>query len=395
MKRTVGRKHAAAAAALALTGALAIVAAAYGRSAPGPEATAAPAAADTALLRCGTRVEIGFAGPITGPAASLGQQQLNWAKFFVSGWNRTHKLKIRMRQGDTQLPNAAEATKVAQQFGANAKVLGVVGPAGSQEVVASTTAYKRKGLAFVSGSATRTTLTTDGKARGFFFRVVPHDGVQGPTVANYINDKLKAKNIFIIDDQETYSTGLADTVQRILSGKQGVKVERDSISQQATDFSSVVAKIGNDVKVVYIPWQLSSQAQTFGTQMRAQGKRATLFGSDGLFDPANFKIEGSFISFFPVASGSPLIAAYRRGHGGNPDFFGAPSYVATQVVVEAVAKACANGTATRAEVRRNVASTKLATSLLGLAISFDAKGDIKGGRFGIFQIKSGVYTPVG
>jgi len=340
-------------------------------------------------------VTLGIAAPITGPAASLGAQQLSWAKFYVNRWNRFHKLKVKLVQGDTELPNTAAATRVAQQFASNGKMLAVVGPAGSQEVVASTAAFKRKGLAFVSGSATRTSLTTDGTRKGYFFRVVPHDGVQGPTVANYISGTLKAKRVFIIDDQETYSTGLADTVQKILDAKPGVTVERDSISQQATDFSSVVAKIGNNVQVVYIPWQLSSQAQTFGTQLRAQGKRATLFGSDGLFDPDNCKLEGSYISFFPVNGKDPVIGAYKSNHGGRPDFFGAPTFVAAQVAVQAISRACANGTATRAEVRRQIAATKLKTSLLGVGVAFDAKGDIKGGRFGIFKIVRGVYTPVG
>ena len=40
-----------------------------------------------------------------------------------------------------------------------------------------------------------------------------------------------------------------------------------------------------------------------------------LFGSDGLFDPDNFRIPGSYVSFFPINLTSPIIAAYRRGPG--------------------------------------------------------------------------------
>ena len=54
---------------------------------------------------------------------------------------------------------------------------------------------------------------TDGNCRASL-RVVPNDGVQGPTVANYISGKLKAKRVYIVDDQETYSQGLADGVRR-------------------------------------------------------------------------------------------------------------------------------------------------------------------------------------
>jgi branched-chain amino acid transport system substrate-binding protein len=360
-------------------------------------ASSGAAATGAATLRCGKTRTIGFAGPITGPAASLGQQQLNWSKQFVTTYNRTHrKTKVRLVQGDTQLPNVAEAIKVAQRFASTGRILGVVGPAGSQEVVDSTAAYRGGGLAFVSGSATRTSLT-DGSRRGFFYRVVPNDDVQGPTVAKHIIEVLKAKRVFIIDDQETYSQGLSDTVQKALTAG-GVRVERDSVSQSASDFSSLIAKIGNNVDVVYIPWQLAPKAQLFGQQMREQGKRATLFGSDGLFDPDNFKIPGSLVSFFPVDTNAAVVKAYMSSHGGSADFFGAPTYVATQAVVGAIDRACAagRGRTTRAAVRRALARTKIAKTVLGLPLAFTANGDLQGGAFGIYRIGSnGAYSRIG
>ena len=96
------------------------------------------------------------------------------------------------------------------------RILGVVGPAGSQEVQVSTAPFKNGGLGFVSGSATRTSLTTDGRGRGYFFRVVPNDDQQGPRVANYIRGTLRHTRVAIVDAQNSYSTGLSDTVQRIL-----------------------------------------------------------------------------------------------------------------------------------------------------------------------------------
>jgi branched-chain amino acid transport system substrate-binding protein len=299
-------------------------------------------------------------------------------------------------QGDTQLPNVAEAIKAAKQLASDKRVWAVVGPAGSQEVQDSFPSYKAGGLAFVSGSASRTSLT-DGTRRGYFFRVVPNDSVQGPTVANYIVSKIKATKVFIIDDQETYSQGLADSVQSVLKSK-GVSVNRDSIGQSATDFSSVIAKIPGDTQVVYIPWQLSSQAQTFGQQLKTAGKSAKLFGSDGLFDPSTFKITGAYDSFFPVDPKSKQVAAYEKAHSGDGEFFGAPSAVAAGVAMRAVAAACSDGKITRAEVRRKVATTTIpkAQSILGLAVAFTKNGDLKGGKFGIYQIQSnGTYKPIG
>jgi branched-chain amino acid transport system substrate-binding protein len=381
--------------------ALVVVATAFA----GSDGKAAKAARGSAAIACGTTRTIGVAAPITGPAASIGQQQLRWAQYYVKRWNAVKanaRQKIAIVQGDTQLGvDTAFAVKVAQSFASNSKVLGVVGLAGSQENVAATSALKGAGLGWVSGSATRVSLTdghTDGVNRqGYFFRTVPNDNIQGPTVANYIRLKIKADRVVIIDDQEAYSQGLADTVQANLKAH-NVNVTRESVSQDTTDFSSLIAKIPGNTDVVYIPWQLSPRAQAFGQQLKGAGKNATLFGSDGLFDPSTFKINGSYVSFFPVDTNTGVVKAYAAAHGGDSETFGAPSYAATQVLVGAITRACKDGTATRAEVRRQIALTNIpaAQSILGFRVVFQKNGELRFGGFGVFQIQSDAsYKRVG
>jgi branched-chain amino acid transport system substrate-binding protein len=332
---------------------------------------------------------------------------LGWGRFFVSRYNRSHRNKLQLVQGDTQLPDTAQAIQVAERLASNSKILAVVGPAGSQEVQVSTAPLKNGGLGFISGTATRTSLTVDGTRKGFFFRTVPNDDQQGPRVANWIRTRLRASRVVIVDAQNTYSTGLSDTVERLLKGA-GVDVRRESVSEATvTDFSSLVARIPGNTQVVYVPWQLAPKAQLFGQQLRAAGKNATLFGSDGLFDPDNFKIPGSLISFFPIDLKSKVIGAYRRGlGGGKSDLFGLPSYVAADVVARAIDKACANGSATRAEVRRFMARTNIpkSQSLLGFAVRFVQSvraplgpGDMqRPADFGIYRISNnGTYSRIG
>ena len=389
-------------------GVLAAIAAAFAvavsTTAWGSAKAPARSAAATKSVKCGKVRTIGVAAPLTGPASSIGVQQLHWAQYFAKRWNKAKANKnqqIKLVQGDTQLGvDTAFAVKVAHSFASNSKVLAVVGPAGSQEVVASTSAYKAGGLGFVSGSATRITLTdghTDGNRNGFFFRTVPNDGVQAPAVAKYMTGTLKWKRVYIIDDQETYSQGLADGVQKILQGK-GVSVTRNSISQQASDFSSVIAKIPSNTQGVYIPWQLAPQAQAFGQQLKAAGKsHVTLFGSDGLFSP-DWKIAGSYDSFFPVNTGDTTVQGFVKSHGGDGQYFGAPSYVAAQADVLAITKACkaGHGKTSRAAVRKQIAKMKLKSSILGFPLSFTKGGEPRGGSFGIYQIQSnGTFKRVG
>ena len=215
--------------------------------------------AAAATVKCGKTVTIGIAYPATGPAASLGAPQFDWANYAKKRWNSSHKLKVKLVVGDTQLGNSPGlAVPVAHSFASNAKMLAVVGPAGSQEVQDSISVYKKAGLAAVSGSATRIFLTRarDGKARetpkGSFFRTVPNDGQQGDRVAAFISKTLKKKRVYIIDDEEAYSQGLANQVASALS-KAGITAGRNHISQQQSDFSSVITAIPSNTEVVYIP----------------------------------------------------------------------------------------------------------------------------------------------
>jgi branched-chain amino acid transport system substrate-binding protein len=391
----------------ALTALTALAVAAGTAGGSTPSAAKAPAGSDTALITCGRTRTIGLAAPVTGPAASIGSQQARWARFWQARYNRSHRrTKFRLITGDTQLPDTAQAIQVAERFASNSRILAVVGPAGSQEVQVSTAPLKSGGLGFVSGSATRTSLTTDGTRRGFFFRVVPNDDQQGPRVANYIRSTLRHTRVAVVDAQNSYSTGLSDTVQGLLRGA-GVSVQRESVNEaDTTDFSSLAARIPASTQSVYIPWQLAPKAQLFGQALRSQGKQAVLFGSDGLFDPDNFKIPGSYVSFFPINLRSGIITAYRRGPGGGKsELFGLPSYQAADVVGRAIDRACRNGVATRREVRGFINRTNISQrqSLVGFRIRFVQRrrgvlgpGDMTTpSNFGIYRIASnGAYVRV-
>src|SRR5262249_52607297 len=249
---------------------------------------------------------IGMEGPLTGPVAFLGQEQLHFAQLAVPRDTRANKAKISPPEGDTQL-NPAQATPVTQQFTSNSKIVAVVGPAGSQEVQAVGPLMARAGLAFISGSATATALTT-GKYPTFF-RTVSNDGVQGPQDARYIINNLHPKALMIVDDQEAYSTGLVAAMVPIFKSA-GIKVDHESVSQKLTDFSSLVAKVTPTTTVVVLPWQVASNAQQFGRNLAQQHKKAVIFGTDGLFSPGTFSIKGSYVSAFgPDITAMPADAA--------------------------------------------------------------------------------------
>ncbi|MGZ4409203.1 MAG: ABC transporter substrate-binding protein [Gaiellaceae bacterium] len=376
------------------------------------------AAAATASVKCGKQVSIGVAYPATGGVAFLGALQFDWAKYALKRWNHSHKLKIKFVQGDTQLTtNAAANVAVAHSFASNGKILAVTGPAGSQEVQDSTAVYKGAGLASVSGSATRIFLTRakTGNPRetskGFFYRTVPNDGQQGDAVANYIHKNLKKTHVYIIDDEEAYSQGLADQVQADLK-KFGVNAGRNHVAQNVNDFSSLIAAIPNNTQLVYIPWQQAAEAQTFSQQLKANGsgsaKNAIVMGSDGIDAPGQFTAPGAYVSGFPVDATSAVYKAFTNAHGGKPETFGLPTYTSVWVNATAIQMACkaGHGKTTRTAVRKDLLKVKLTAkqSLLGFPVhflnknfaTFQGPGDMATpANFAIYHIsKSGAYVRV-
>jgi branched-chain amino acid transport system substrate-binding protein len=340
----------------------------------------------------GTRTcaaSIGFEGPITGPVASLGDEQLHFAELAVSMDNAANHTKIALVQGDTQL-QPAQATTVTQQFTSNSSIVGVVGPAGSQEVEAVGSLMGRAGLAFISGSATAVALTSGSYPT--FFRVVSKDSVQGPEDANYIIKNLHPKALMIVDDQEAYSTGLVSAMEPVFQAA-GIKVDHESVSQKVTDFSSLVAKITSAETVVVLPWQVAANAQQFGRDMAQEHKNAVIFGTDGLFSPGTFSIAGSYVSSFgpdiTAISADAAIAQAAQSKYGSFGTFGPPVFAAAHVIDEAIASVCKAGqTPSRANVLAAIKQTSEPASILGQPISFDSHGDLVNGKFFLFKISS-------
>ena len=327
---------------------------------------------------------IGFLGPITGVAAFIGKEQLGFSRYAI---RKLGGGTIKLVEEDTQL-FPARAAKAAATLHANPDVLAVVGPAGSQEVLAVAPVFKRADrLPFISGSAVATTLTNGSIPN--FFRVVPNNSVQPTTIARHIRLVLKATDVLVVDDRTAYSRPLADAVQRSLKTR-GVTVTRRSVSAKVTDFSRLVATIRSDIDLVFLPWQIAANAQIFGQELKKQDRRAVIFGADGL-DSGDFRIPGSFVSAFApdiraIEGNGPFIEGYGARFVSN---FGPPAYVATQAAIAAIAKACVDGAATRAEVQRNLKATFIRKIVLGGNLRFTAHGDRQGAKFSIFELGTG------
>jgi branched-chain amino acid transport system substrate-binding protein len=342
-----------------------------------------------------TNVSLGILAPLTGPAAFLGQEQLSWVRFAIQQYNRANRTRFKVTLGDSQL-SASLARTVGRRFVSNRNIMAVIGGSTSQSVISSAGLFERVGLASISGSATRVDLTNGQFTT--FFRVVPHDGIQAPNIVNFLVSNLKADNVVILDSQDDYSVPLSQAIARGLQAR-NVTVDRESVAADETDFSSVVANVPNDADVVVFATQTASAAQTLSQQLREQGKRAIVFGTDGAYSPSQYKPNNGYVSSFAndlhfIQSAQSLVRAYNR-FSKNKAFgtFGPPSYMAAWVAMNAIRTACSDGSATRAEVTRNVRRTNV-PSILGGRVQFTSRGDVRAAKFYIFRVQNGTYSLV-
>ncbi|HJS48768.1 MAG TPA: branched-chain amino acid ABC transporter substrate-binding protein [Gaiellaceae bacterium] len=365
-----------------------------------------------------TLATIALTGPYTGPAGPAGLDQRNWGRIFLTNWNAgraipgvprgLRRTRLRATEHDTQLNPQVSAT-VAVQLRSNQDMLAVNGFSGSQENVAGGPILRRGGLAFVSGSATRASLTDpstpDGSVlkNGFFRRVVPHDNVQAGTAVGFMRQELNVGSgdtVMVVDQAEAYSVPLSNRTASLLRAA-NIEVDRQSQAATQTDFTSLANRaVAQRVEVVFFASQVAANAQLFLQQLKSRGYQGQFFGTDGTFDSSSFKVPGAYISSFSldineVPAARPFVTQFKARFGDTISF-GAPSFVAVQAIAMGISAACADRRVSRAEVRRQIGRVRMSNTILGKPVRFARSGDVVGGvGFSIFQIgNDGSYNIV-
>jgi branched-chain amino acid transport system substrate-binding protein len=366
-----------------------------------PDADAAQQMMAERESKADVNIKIGFIGPLTGGAAFLGQEQLNFLKVAVQLFNEETGFNVQLVEGDDMI-NPDEGKIVAERIIADDGVLAVVGPAGSQVCEATQPLFQEANMAHITPSCTRTTLTQPGTPT--FFRPIPTDADQGPTDAKYMVETLGVQSAYLVDDQSSYSVGLTDELAAALNGLGVTNVQRASVTQQDTDFSSLVTTIVTaNPDVVFFPGQISSQLGTMAAQLREQGYQGAYFLGDGGFDiswvnTAGAAAEGTYLSFFaPDPRFVPQARDYTSRYEaqfGEFGAFGGPSALAGRIALEAIERCFNASDLTRACVVKEIAATNMSDSLLGIPISFGEGNQVNGGSFFIFQVKEGNFVLV-
>jgi len=373
---------------------LAVMLAACGDKAPPP----APKKAEAPKAPEAMTVKIGSASPLTGPQAHIGIDIRNGVQLAIEDANKANvqiggkPVKFEMVAEDDEA-NPTKATTVAQKL-VDAKVAGVVGHFNSGASIPASKIYADGGIPQISPSSTNPDYTLKGYKTTF--RVVAHDGQQGPTLGRFALDKLKAKNIAVIDDSTAYGQGLADNFEATIKAGGAKVVAREHTTDKDTDFKAILTRIKGRNPDLIMFGGIDPQAGPMKKQMAELGIKAQFIGGDGMQTPNFIKLagdaaEGAMASIpgLPketMPGGKDFLAKYKAKFNAEVELFAPMGYDAVMVFIEAMKRA---GSADPAKYLPEIGKTNY-NGVIG-PIAFDDKGDLKNGPITIYVVKGGKW----
>jgi branched-chain amino acid transport system substrate-binding protein len=341
-------------------------------------------------------IKIGVAGAHTGDLASYGIPSIHAAELVIADLNAKGGLlgkQVALVVEDDQCkPEVATATAAKV---VSAGVVGVIGHICSGATKAALGIYKDSNLITISPSATNPPLTQSGEYP-LFFRTIAPDDAQAKLAVGFIKDTLKLKKLAVLHDKGDYGKGFAELVKAAAEAA-GIQVLLfEGINPGAPDYSAVVNKIG-EAGVDGVVWGgYHPEASKLVQQMRDKGINIPFVSDDGVKDNTFIEVAGKYAEGV-YATGptdtttNPMaikaIADHKAKYGEEPGAFFLNAYAATQALVAAIQKA---GTVDYAKVAAALRGNYVETTLG--KISFDAKGDVIGFGFSVYQVKGGKFV---
>jgi branched-chain amino acid transport system substrate-binding protein len=298
----------------------------------------------------------------------------------------------------------AQGATNARKMVTDPTILAAIGPYNSGSGKAMSPILSAASLPIVTPTSTNPDITDPKFAQiyrpegpAIYFRTVTTDAFQGPNMANFYGETLKAKAVYVLDDSGAYGVGLADAFQA-QAPKAGMKVlGRDRLDPKAADYTPIFTKMKS----------LGVTAMYYGGDAQAGIKVVKQSydilpgiikgGGDGMYEPEILTGGG-----FPAVEGwyatlaSPHLLDQPDTQGWMKRFsakwnkqggdYSITAYDAALVIIDAIGRVAKTGKpVTRAALRDAIEATHLKT--LQGTISFDKNGDLTSRIVSVFQAK--------
>ncbi|GAB2447437.1 branched-chain amino acid ABC transporter substrate-binding protein [Nocardioides hungaricus] len=359
---------------LAAVAATGLMLSACGSDSGGSEgAEGGPSSGTSTSDLCGK--SLAFMGALTGDAGALGQNMVGGIDLALKEYNdKNPDCQVSLKTFDSQgSPDTAPG--LATQIVNDDTIFGLIGPGFSGESLATGKTFFEAGLPSISPSATNVTITQQGWTT--WHRVIGNDDAQGKADAAYLTGTAGATKVFVIDDGQDYSKGLAGTVKEALGS---ALVDSDQISVGQTDMSAAVTKVKASGADAVFYGGYYTEAGLLAKALRQGGFTGTFMSGDGSEDPSFVKVAGA-----DAAEGAVLSAPA----GPPPSGFSASGLYATQSYDAAniFLAALQDGASTPEEIN-NFIGSYTGDGISG-PIAFDENGDIKESKIYAYFVKDG------
>lgn len=352
--------------------------------------------------------------PFRGPGASAGRGIVNGEKLALAEANgKAGKYMLRyvsLDEAPRGTVDPGQAADNARRAVQDRSTIAYLDGGGDSSSKLSIPVLNEGGVLTVSPSSTYVGLTrTDGAAAGepdkyypsgkrTFGRVIPADNVQAAAQASWAKDE-GCTSTYVINDGQTYGTGLADAVAADLQQQQITVAGNETIDPGDGDFGELAKKIkGSGADCVFFGGESDSGSVRLWRQLHAADPQLKLFGPSALATPAFARAIGpagdvTYLTSPYLAPGSyppgarKFYAAYRKAYGTAPPPAAIYGYEAMQSVLQSVRAAGTKGNDRQAVVNAFL-GIRDRDSVLG-TYSINTTGDTTLSRYGGLRVKNG------
>ncbi len=312
-------------------------------------------------------IVVGSNFELTGNVAQYGSNAAKGFRLAVKEINDAGGIngkKIKIVEADNK-SDAAESVNAATKLISDDKVVALIGPAVTANVIAESQVATDNKVAVIAPAATNPDVTVEnGAVKPFIFRSCFIDPQQGEVMAQFAAQDLNAKTaVLYLDSSSDYSKSLGKVFKEKFEAAGGQVVMEEAFLAKDQDFKAALTKIQTaNADVIFVPAYYEEVGKIV-KQARELGITAAILGTDGWDDSKVVDIAGQDAlnnTFFCTHffEGDEDVQAFLNSYNAEykeaPNVFAALGYDSGKMLIDAIQR----GGTDSEKIRDNIETIK-------------------------------------